>query len=153
MTSPTNPQNNTDAASPTAGYDFDALAKKDSAELAPDEAEALAYWRSEQSLREYNPDDVAPEDRVVELPDHASVTLGELVADESQPANLRAEAQTTLADLKGETVPESERIDVVESGQAAPSDAVGGPDAPADTTTDTSSKSSTSSSSKTDSSK
>lgn len=97
MTSPSNPQNNTDAASPTAGYNFDTLGKKDSSELTPAEAEALAYWRSEQSLREYNPDTVAAEERVVELPNRASVTLGEVAAGETNDgveisSNLQSEA-------------------------------------------------------------
>jgi hypothetical protein len=107
MTSPSNPQNNTDAASPTAGYDFDALAKKDSSELLPHEAEALAYWRSEQSLREYDPSTVAPEERIVELPDRASVTLGEVAAGktadgEEIPSNLQAEAAGMIESLKAD---------------------------------------------------
>lgn len=105
MTSPSNPQNNTDAASPTGGYNFDALAKKDTGDLTPAEAEALAYWRSEESLREYDPNTVAPEDRVVEMPDRASVTLGEVASGtlangDEVDSNLQAEAVGMLETIK-----------------------------------------------------
>jgi hypothetical protein len=100
MTSPNNPLNNKDAADPSVSYDFNALAKKDVRDLEPGEAEALAYHRSMVSLQDYDPNKVAPEDRVVETPDHASLTIGELANDENVEDSLRSEAQDIINNLK-----------------------------------------------------
>lgn len=99
MTSPDSPLNNHPSHAETP-YDYDGLAKKDASDLAPAEAEALAYWRSSVSQREYDPETVAPEDRVVETVDRASVTLGDLAKDEDLEQSLRDDAQGVIDSLK-----------------------------------------------------
>lgn len=70
---------------------------KDANDLDAAEAEELALLRSEVSLNDYDPSKITNEsDRVVELGDHASTTLGELAADESKPVSLRIDAQSAI---------------------------------------------------------
>jgi hypothetical protein len=75
----------------------DELAKKDPADLSQEEALELALLRSEVSLAEYDPQALKDEaERVVELPDHASSTLGEVAKDESLPVSVRVDAQSAV---------------------------------------------------------
>lgn len=75
----------------------DDLAKKDTADLSEEEALELALLRSEVSLAAYDPSLLRDEaERVVELPDHSSTTLGDLAKNESQPVNVRLDAQSAI---------------------------------------------------------
>lgn len=72
------------------------LANQDVNELDPREARLLAEDRSLQSLREYDPEDAAPADHVVEMADRRSRRLGDVIDDDTLPYNVRAEAQALL---------------------------------------------------------
>lgn len=100
MTNPDSPLNLHPSHAQTP-YDYDKLAKADTGTLEPAEAEALAYWRSEASLRDYNPATAAPEDISVETVDHGSTTLGALAANEDLEPNLRQDAVDRMETIRG----------------------------------------------------
>lgn len=71
------------------------LAGKDLEDLTEEEATQLAYSRSTVSLDDYNPEELAPEDRVVEW-DKKSYENSEALAEENPAASTATES---FADL------------------------------------------------------
>jgi hypothetical protein len=72
------------------------MADKDINELSPEEQTALAYERSNVSKEDFDPskDGFADADKVVELPDRASVVVGDLV-DHPDPV-IASDAQAVV---------------------------------------------------------
>lgn len=81
------------------------LANKDLEDLTEEEAAQLAYSRSTVSLDEYNPEELAPEERVVEW-DKKSYENSEALAEENEAASTATTtfADQTAAERRGEDV-------------------------------------------------
>lgn len=84
------------------------LAKKDPAELSAEEAELLAIQRSNVSLDEYNPEEVAADEIVVQGPNRETRAAKDFVEDENADPGVVAEAQGAVDSARlarGEDVP------------------------------------------------